>query len=221
MALWFTILLLPQAKEEPFPKEVREKALAATVRLVNVDQGSEGTGVIIKHDRGEVYILTANHVVANVKNLELYVRGTEGKPVVYRSARVLGGSTLSDLAIVRLRSTDKFPEALPICPKGKGPRARAFNALSVGWPKNGATAQVERVRQKLLLKRPGETESIWSYETERKPTPGRSGGPLVDTSGQILGVASGHDEKSGYFTHFDEIHRFLRENGLQWLIDTV
>jgi hypothetical protein len=212
------VVLLLRAEEE-VPRAVKDKAVAATVKVVNVAEERQGSGVIIRRHGPHVYVLTANHVVAKAKKLELHVRREKGEPKVYRSATVLAGSPQADLAIIRLASSDDFPVALPVCEKGKGPRARSFQAISAGWPKVEATAQEEKVKQKVLLRRPGEKESVWSYETERKPTHGRSGGPLVDAAGRVLGVASGHDAAAGYFTHFDEIHRFLRQNGLQWLFD--
>jgi hypothetical protein len=35
----------------------------------------------------------------------------------------------------------------------------------------------------------------------------------------VIGVASGHDGTRGYYVHADEVHAFLRENGLRWLAD--
>lgn len=212
-------ILLSFDADDKVPRAARDKAVAATVKLVNVAGEQQGSGVIIRRHGVHVYVLTANHIVAGAKRLEMHVRGEKGKPKVYKSPTVLAGSPKLDLAIVRLASSDDFPAPLAVCERGKGPRPRSFAAASAGWPKDTATAWDERVKQKLLLRRPGEKESVWSYETERKPAPGRSGGPLIDADGRVLGVASGHDGEAGYFTHFDEIHRFLRENGLQWLFE--
>src|SRR4051794_1798733 len=48
-----------------FPREKQEAALAATAGIVHVPTNGEGTAVVVKYDKqkGEVYLLTAAHVV--------------------------------------------------------------------------------------------------------------------------------------------------------------
>jgi hypothetical protein len=37
--------------------------------------------------------------------------------------------------------------------------------------------------------------------------------------GRVIGLASGHDGKAGYYVHVEEIRRLLRTNGLGWLYE--
>jgi hypothetical protein len=46
---------------------------------------------------------------------------------------------------------------------------------------------------------------------------GRSGGPLVDKRGLLIGVCSGVSKDKAYFCHIDEINAFLERNGFDWL----
>jgi S1-C subfamily serine protease len=48
---------------------------------------------------------------------------------------------------------------------------------------------------------------------------GRSGGPLIDQRGFVIGICSGTSDGKGYFTHTHEIHRFLKQNAFDWLAD--
>jgi hypothetical protein len=94
------------------------------------------------------------------------------------------------------------------------------NLLSVGWEKGDAPNCLdESLKGKVRLKKPGLTNAVLCWEVERKPVAGRSGGPLLDETGLVLGVASGHDGKTGYYVHIDEIHAFLRLSGLRWLAE--
>ena len=91
--------------------------------------------------------------------------------------------------------------------------------LATGLGAAAPTVLVEAVKRKVLLRRPGDTKSTWCWETQRRPERGRSGGPLLDEAGRVIGLASGHDGKCGYYTHAEEIHRFLKRNALDWLFE--
>ena len=69
------------------------------------------------------------------------------------------------------------------------------------------------------IHRPGEASAVKCWEAARPPAHGRSGGPLLDKHGRLVGLASGHDGKAGYYVHIDEIHAFLRANALRWLTE--
>jgi hypothetical protein len=92
--------------------------------------------------------------------------------------------------------------------------------ISVGW-EEGATpgAQAEEIKGTLQLRRPGEATAVRCWEVVRAPAKGRSGGPLIDQSGRLIGIASGHDGSHGYYVHVDEIRAFLKANALRWLIE--
>jgi hypothetical protein len=69
-----------------------------------------------------------------------------------------------------------------------------------------------------LIRRPGEG-AFAAWEVATAPVKGRSGGPLFDRRGFVLGIASGANLELGYFTHTEEIHRFLKSNALEWLAE--
>jgi S1-C subfamily serine protease len=157
--------------------------------------------------------------VAGVRQVDVHVLapGKQGKSEVHKGAVVLARSTEADLAILRLPASAGLPRPLPLAAAKELPRA-PFQALSVGWAKGAApTALDERVRRSALVRRPGEKTSVQSWQAQRKQARGRSGGPLVDRAGQVIGLASGHDRESGYYVHVAEVHRFLRSNGLGFL----
>ncbi len=77
--------------------------------------------------------------------------------------------------------------------------------------------QSERVLQALRVRKPGADESARCLKCKAGAVAGRSGGPLLDRDGTLLGIASGGDDRASYFIHLDEIRPFLKRNGLGFL----
>jgi hypothetical protein len=59
------------------------------------------------------------------------------------------------------------------------------------------------------------------WETDRPQEEGRSGGPLLDNKGRIIGVCLAKDKVSlqGRFLHLDEIQAWTKKNGFGWALD--
>lgn len=195
---------------DDFPKAVREKAEAATARVVRADGGA-ASGVLVKTSGAHAYLLTAAHAVADDKTVEVTLPG--GRPL---KGEVLARSADADLAVVRVPLAKGLPAPLPLAAAGGKPK----QAVSVGWEKGEAPGALDEVlTARVKLRRPGGAAAVWCWATERKPARGRSGGPLVDETGAVAGVAAGHDDRAGYYTHPDEVHGFLKRNGLGWLAE--
>ncbi len=198
-------------------------AITATVRINNLAGQMEGSGVLIGKSGPFVYILTAEHVVKGADRLEVSVffRGSYPKPkAIYRSAEILAQTRgLADLAVLRLATTDVMPGFVPPCPKEGLPSAPKTLVLAVGCAGGRApTCWPETFAQKKSARRKdGETGVFW--EVERTDASGRSGGPLIDAHGFLVGVCSGCKREKTYFTHIEEIHRFLNRNGFRWLLE--
>ncbi|HEV3385572.1 MAG TPA: serine protease [Gemmata sp.] len=193
------------------PEDIRDRGKAATVKVTSDADNQNGSGVAIAQGGAHTYFLTACHIVPTAKKVEVKVSG--GKTY---TAEVFVRSPESDLAILRLPTSEGLPVPIKLAAMGIKPK----NLLSIGWEKGDAPNCLdESFKGKVRLKKPGETNAVLCWEVERKPAAGRSGGPLLDESGLVLGVASGHDGKTGYYVHIDEIHAFLRLSGLRWLTE--
>jgi S1-C subfamily serine protease len=206
-----------------FPAETQRSAVTATVRIKNVTQNTEGSGVVVGNTQGIVYILTASHVVDKAERLEVetFSRTSYPKPEATLSgAKVVEQSKEQDLALLRLVTRDVVPAVLRVCPPASVPQDKEFAALTVGCSAGRApSCAVEKVRGKKRVQRPGEKTAVTAWEMTRPPQEGRSGGPLIDGRGQLIGICSGIGDGKGYYCHTDAIHRFLKRSGLEFLYE--
>jgi len=138
-----------------------------------------GSGVVIDHDG---YIATNNHVVEDAQSI--YVELTDGKVF---AANIVGTDPLSDLAVVKVDATD-----LPYADWGDS------NSLSVGeWVLaignalgEGITA-TEGIVSRLNVSINIDGTTLYDLiQTTAAINPGNSGGPLVNMSGEVIGITS-------------------------------
>ncbi len=215
---------LPTQRPADFPAELQVRALAGTVRVYNPLKKTQGSGVIVGRTGGFVYILTAHHIVTGADGVEITVFTEKSDPKahkVYRGARVIAkAADARDLALVRLQADDKTLSIVRICPRGATPKADGFPALALGCSADqGATAVVYDALSKKKIRRKADTESAYFWESAGAVVKGRSGGPLIDQRGFVIGICSGANDGKGYYTHTEEIHRFLKQNAFDWLAD--
>jgi S1-C subfamily serine protease len=224
----FVLLLLAvgqsgHVESKDFSKDAQNAALRATVKVVNLTKNRDASAVIVKQEPKFVYFLTAAHAARAGDKLEIHTFTAESYPdsaEKYKSAEVIASDTERDIAVIRLATTDTMPGVLPLCPVKKVPDDKDFAALSTGCGGGKApVCQVETVRRKVKVQRPGDKDSTLVWEIATAPANGRSGGPLVDQRGLVIGVASGANDGQGYYVHIDEIHRFLKKNALDRLYE--
>ncbi len=223
-ATLFGFLLLGQVEtldSADFPAKIQVAAVTATVRITNEAGKDSGSGVIIGRKGAFVYILTAQHVIAGAERLEVEVFSPASYPRPhrrYRSAQVVAGTDdIRDLALIRLVTDDPIAGSLALCPARLLPR-EDFKGLSVGCGAGKAPrCQIDEVLGKKLVRREGEGKTASFWEVDREQLPGRSGGPLIDKRGLLLGVCSGVNDTKSYFCHTDEIRSFLERAGFGWL----
>ena len=200
------------------PAAVRDGGLAATVRVTDPGGGGVGTGVVVGVRDGSVYILTAAHVLgADARpRVETFRPPAARKPdSVHDRCDLLFRATDSDVAVIRLPAGKREWATAPLAPPppaGKVPDA----GWSIGCD-GGLAPTVDAVAltgRKLVRRKDGSAAFFWQARGEAAA--GRSGGPLLDADGRLIGVCSGTQERMTYYAHPDEIRAALRAHRLGW-----
>lgn len=199
-----------------FPRDVQLAAILATLRVSNSTNAMTGSGVIVAAKKPFVYAITAQHIVGSARSLKVQTFSEDSYPKASEEfvATVLATSATADLALIRYVSASVSPRPLPIA----GERTyvnNSFLAFSAGCSDaSPPTCVSDNVTRRLQVRREDRTiATMW--ETQNGSTVGRSGGPLLDERGSIVGIASGVSEGKGYYTHLSAIHRFVSVNGLK------
>nr|MBK9650707.1 Do family serine endopeptidase [Bacteroidota bacterium] len=155
---------------------------------------STGSGVIISDDG---YIVTNNHVVANAEKVEITLNDNKKY-----EAKVIGTDPSTDLALVKI-DADK----LPYIPYGNSEDVKVGQwVLAVGNPfelNSTVTAGIVSAKARNINIIQGGNNPIESFiQTDAAVNPGNSGGALVNTNGELIGIntaiASNTGSYSGY-----------------------
>jgi S1-C subfamily serine protease len=194
-------------------------AQASLVKVTGVAaacrRGQEGSGWVLAPGR----VVTNAHVVAGIEDVTVRVRGTgpalHGSVVVFDPQR--------DLAVISVPGLNA-----PALPLGTD-LARGAEAVVAGFPLDGPLRlDAARVRQVInatgqdIYGQPGVTREIYSLLTRVEP--GNSGGPLLSSAGQVVGVVfakSLDDDQTGYALTLAEAAPVLTAAaGAQGRVDT-
>ncbi|MCF8465576.1 MAG: trypsin-like peptidase domain-containing protein [Flavobacteriales bacterium] len=155
-------------------------------------QGS-GSGVIIS---GDGYILTNNHVVSNADEVEVMLNDQRS----YK-AEVLGTDPNTDLALLKIDE-----EGLAFIPYGNSENVQVGEwVLAVGNPFNlnsTVTAGIvsAKGRNINILQEEFAIESF--IQTDAAVNPGNSGGALVNTKGELIGINTAIASTTGSYAGY-------------------
>ncbi len=167
------------AKVRPSVVTILTRGMPVAPSLHGTQSGS-GSGIVIDTTG---YILTNNHLVEGVTSLVVGLPTGRLTP-----GRVTARDFLLDLALIKINATDLVPATL-------NPSATleiGETVVAIGNPlalKGGSTVTVGVVSalDRSVLTPNGET--LYDLiQTDAAINPGNSGGPLVDLSGQVVGI---------------------------------
>ncbi len=160
--------------------DIVKRISPAVVQVVSYKDGSKeglASGFIISPD-GD--ILTNNHVVSGANRLVVTL--ADGREL---DAKSLGGDPLIDVAVIKVNET-----GLPTAPLGDSDTLQVGQAaIAIGNPYGFERTVTVGVISALGRSIPGGGASLSNLiQTDAKIYPGNSGGPLLNSSGQVIGV---------------------------------
>ena len=149
-----------------------------------VPMAGEGSGFIVSPDGT---ILTNAHVVKGAKTVT--VRLTDRREF---KAKVLGSDPKTDIAVIKIDAKD-----LPVAKLGDSKAVQQGEwVLAIGSPfgfENSVTAGVVSAKGRALP----DDSAVPFIQTDVAVNPGNSGGPLLNTRGEVVGINSQIYSKSG------------------------
>ncbi len=201
------------AAEETDFTAIAEKSIHAVVHVKNISSGSSksnslmeffygdtggsesqvvgsGSGVIISSDG---YIITNNHVIKGARKLEVTLNNKESY-----DAEVVGIDESTDIALLKIQKID-----LPYLAFGDSDHLRVGEwVLAVGNPFNltsTVTAGIvsAKARDINIMNNNKRIESF--IQTDAAVNPGNSGGALVNTRGNLIGINTAISSQTGSY----------------------
>ena len=158
----------------------------ATPRIVQ----SSGSGVIISEDG---YIVTNNHVVENAKEVKVSLNDNREYP-----AEIIGTDPTTDLAVLKIDVKN-----LPLLTFGNSDDLKLGEwVLAVGNPFNltsTVTAGIISAKGRNINIIDDKSAIEAFIQTDAAVNPGNSGGALINTSGQLIGINTAISTRSGSY----------------------
>lgn len=148
------------------------------------EQDGAGTGIIVSKDG---YILTNKHVIADTNTVGVVTSdGTR-----YNDVKVLGTDPLNDVAFLKVSGVDNLQAA----ELGDSSSIRVGQKViaignSLGQYQNTVTSGIISGTGRPIAAQAGDSvESLTDLlQTDAAINPGNSGGPLLNLSGQVIGI---------------------------------
>ncbi len=154
------------------------------------EQVGTGSGVIISEDG---YIVTNNHVIKDASELEITLNNNKTF-----MAKVIGTDSKMDIALLKIDTDEK----LPYSTFADSDNVKVGEwVLAVGNPYNlnsTVTAGIVSAKARNL-----DTNGIQSFiQTDAAVNPGNSGGALVNTRGELIGINTMISSQTGSYVGY-------------------
>ncbi len=157
------------------------------------EQRASGSGVLISDDG---YIVTNNHVIEDADEIAI----TTADRKTYKGV-VVGTDPSTDLAVVKIEGNN-----FPYLVYGNSDDARLGQwVLAIGYPLNldvTVTAGIISAKARSLQLNRAEHPIESFLQTDAAVNPGNSGGALINTDGQLIGINSAIASPTGSYAGY-------------------
>lgn len=141
-------------------------------------EGAQGTGFVISPAG---HVLTAEHVLAKAKQATVWLGGNRIE------AEVVCSDKEKDLALLKPTGTLPGP-VTPLFINFDTPAKMGQDVYTIGFPLSGMLGHSPRLTKGLVSSTVGLKDNPDSLQVSVEIQAGNSGGPLLDTDGNVLGV---------------------------------
>ena len=189
---------LPKNKKNPFGEIFGEDFMEDFFngpQMRSQPQRASGSGVVISEDG---YIVTNNHVIDEASEITVTLNNKK-----QYKAKVIGADPSSDLALIKVEA-----KALPFLLYGNSDNVKLGQwVLAVGYPLNletTVTAGIISAKARSLgLNSRKSNSPIESFiQTDAAVNQGNSGGALVNTNGELVGIVSAIASPTGAYAGY-------------------
>ena len=163
---------------------------------------SLGSGVIFKQDDNYLYIATNNHVVSNSNSLS--VTFNDNKSV---TGEVVGTDVQSDLAVIKVKLSslkDSTKKAIKVASLGSSASLKVGQQAIVignalGYGQSVTTGVISALNREVSIQNEdnGKTYTQEMIQTSAAVNSGNSGGALLNSKGEVVGIVSAKYSSSG------------------------
>ena len=158
------------------------------------DQRASGSGVIVS---GDGYIVTNNHVVDGASEITVTLNDRKN----YK-ATLVGADANTDLALIKIDARGLKP-----IPLGNSDEARLGQwVLAIGYPLNLDVTVTEGIisakSRNIGINRQGAAPVESFIQTDAAVNPGSSGGALVNTNGELIGINAAIASPTGSYAGY-------------------
>lgn len=163
---------------------------------------SLGSGVIFKQDDNYLYIATNNHVVSNSNSLS--VTFNDNKSV---TGEVVGTDVQSDLAVIKVKISslkDSTKKAIKVASLGSSASLKVGQQAIVignalGYGQSVTTGVISALNREVSIQNEdnGKTYTQEMIQTSAAVNSGNSGGALLNSKGEVVGIVSAKYSSSG------------------------
>lgn len=170
-----------------------EKAYDAVMMIRNYKKDSiqsTGSGFVYKTDSNYAYVMTNHHVIDNADKITL-IR-SDDKEI---DGTVLGSDEYLDLAVIRIKKSD----SIDVSVLGNSENSKLGDVVfTIGSPlgyeyRGTVTDGIISGKDRLVTVSLSGASSDWVMkviQTNAAVNPGNSGGPLLNSKGEVIGVIS-------------------------------
>jgi len=156
-------------------------------------QFGAGSGVIITTDG---FIITNNHVIDGADEIEVVLENNQNFP-----AKIVGADPATDIALLKIEAQN-----LPFLKFGNSDALRLGEwVLAIGNPYNlrsTITAGIVSAKARSMPSMDGDFKIEAFIQTDAAVNAGNSGGALINTNGELVGINTAIASRNGSFTGY-------------------